>query len=125
MSPRKKSFGELLREKRMAKEITLRRFAEKLDLSPTYISQIEQGNFDPPPHERVRQMAILLGEDPDELLAAAGRMAEDVAEIVDKKPIAIAGFLREARGLTPEQLQRLTEQARKMNQDRKSKDVHE
>ena len=45
---KKVHFGQYIRELRTDKGITLREFARQLDVSPTYISQIEQGNFGPP-----------------------------------------------------------------------------
>lgn len=116
MAPQKKHFGELIRETRMAKKLTWRRFAELVDLSPTYISQIEQGNFTPPTVDRVRKMAELLGADADELMASAGRMAEEVAEIIQKRPVEMASLLRAVQGYTPEQLRKMNEYARKINQ---------
>ena len=44
----KKPFGTLVREKRTAKGISLRKFAALVGVSATYLSQVEQGNCDPP-----------------------------------------------------------------------------
>ncbi|MGE3776318.1 MAG: helix-turn-helix domain-containing protein, partial [Pirellulaceae bacterium] len=43
MAGSRKSFGTYLREKRVAKGYSLRKFAELVDVSPTYLSQVEQG----------------------------------------------------------------------------------
>ncbi len=48
----KQTFGQLLREKRVAKGFSLRKFATLVDVSPTYISQVEQDNIDPPTADR-------------------------------------------------------------------------
>lgn len=45
---RQKSFGELLREKRLEKDLSLRKFASLVGVSPTYLSQVEQDNVMPP-----------------------------------------------------------------------------
>ena len=74
---KKVRFGQYIRELRTAKGITLREFARQLDVSPTYVSQIEQDKFSPPAEERIVRMAQILGVDVDELLALAGRVAED------------------------------------------------
>ena len=71
-----KTFGQLLREKRVAKGFSLRKFATLVDVSPTYISQVEQDNIDPPTADRVKRMAELLGENVDEWTALAGRIAD-------------------------------------------------
>jgi HTH-type transcriptional regulator, competence development regulator len=118
MAPRRKHIGELIREKRLAKQITLRRFAEMLNVSPTYVSQFEQGEGSPLAPARLAEIAKLLGENPDELIALAGRVPNDISEMIagdlKKNPQEMATFLREASGLTPEQLKKLTDQARKM-----------
>ncbi|NLF11724.1 MAG: helix-turn-helix transcriptional regulator [Anaerolineaceae bacterium] len=121
MSPRKKeSFGEFLRARRVAKGYSLRKFAEMVGVSPTYLSQVEQANADPPTVDRVRKMAELLLENPDEWIARAGRMPEDLPGIIQKRPLEMPQLLREASGLTAQQLRRLTQQARKL----RGKDKH-
>jgi len=47
MSKKRQTFGQVLREARLAKGITLRKFAEMVGISPTYLSQVEQDNADP------------------------------------------------------------------------------
>jgi len=107
-------FGRLIREKREARGITLRLFAEKLKVSPTYVSLIEQGKCAMPTEKRVRQMARVLDEDPDELLAEAGRVAKDLPTIIREHPREMATFLRTAKGLGSDEIRRLADQARKL-----------
>ena len=117
---RKVNFGQFVRQLRTAKGITLREFARRLGVSPTYISQIEQGNFSPPAEDRVVHMAQILGQDADELLALGGRVADDLPEIIREQPRALASFLRTAKGLSAEDIQRLAQQAERIKQRRKS-----
>jgi transcriptional regulator with XRE-family HTH domain len=112
-----KSFGQVLRETRIAKKISLRKFAEKVGVSPTYLSQVEQDNVDPPTAERVKRMAEILEENVDEWIALAGRLPEDVRGIIHMQPTEMPQLLREASGLTAEQLQRLREQIRKIKEE--------
>jgi len=119
MSKRKVTFGQVLREWRLAKGFTLRKFAEEVGLSPTYVSQVEQDNIDPPTAERVKTMADLLGANSDEWILLAGRVPEDLPGIIQKQPTTIPELLREASGLTAEQVQKLLEKARKMNEQNK------
>ena len=116
---RKVYFGQYVRQLRTAKGITLREFARRLDVSPTYISQIEQGNFSPPAEERVVHMAQILGEDADELLALAGRVADDLPEIIREQPRALATVLRTAKGLSADDINRLAKHAETIKQQRK------
>jgi transcriptional regulator with XRE-family HTH domain len=118
---RKKSppqFGQALRKMRGAKGFSLRRFAEEVGVSPTYLSQVEQGKVDPPTAERVRRMAEILGEDADQLTALAGRVPADLTKIIQNQPMGIPELLREASGLTAAQLRKLTEEARKLKDKR-------
>jgi len=110
---RSKPFGEALREKRVAKGFSLRKFALLVGVSPTYLSQVEQGNVDPPTADRVKRMADLLGENPDEWIALAGRVAEDLPEIIREKT-EVPELLRAVRGLTAEQLRKLRGDAEQM-----------
>jgi HTH-type transcriptional regulator, competence development regulator len=109
-----KRFGQFVRDRRTTKGFSLRKFAELVGVSPTYLSQVEQGNCDPPTAERVRRMAEILGDNVDELTALAGRIPDDLPRLLQKHPARLAAFIREASGLTPDQLQVLTEQARRL-----------
>jgi HTH-type transcriptional regulator, competence development regulator len=112
-----KRFGEVLREKRMEKKLSLRKFAQMVGISPTYLSQVEQMNVDPPTADRVKRMAEILGENEDELNALAGRVAEELPEIINEEPTEVPDLLRAVRGMTAEQLRRLREAAQKMKED--------
>lgn len=112
------SFGGRIRKLRMDHGITLRDFARRLGVSPTYISQIEQGNFKPPAESVVVSMARILGQDSDELLALAGRVADDLDDIIRGQPKELATFLRMARGLSAEDIARFSQQAERIHQER-------
>jgi len=114
MSRKRRTFGDVLRERRVAKGFSLRKFAELVGISPTYLSQIEQNKSEAQPTaERVQRMAELLEENSDEFNAMAGRVPKDLPKIIQKQPTQMPELLREASGLTPEQLRKLTDQARK------------
>ena len=59
-------------------------------------------------------MAELLEENPDEWIALAGRVPDDLAEIIQRQPTKFADHLLEANGPTAEQLRKLTQQSRKL-----------
>src|SRR5690348_13670553 len=105
-----KSFGATVRAWREEQEIGLRRFADLVGMSPTYLSKIERDDFPPPGEEKIKAIAQELGKDPDELLALAGRVASDLEEIIQQTPREMATFLRAARGLTPKDIEKLTKQ---------------
>lgn len=120
MGQRKAHFGTMLRERRLAKGYSLRKFAEMVDVSPTYLSLVETGKAEyPPSAERVRVMAELLGEDPDQWTALAGRMPEDVKGIILNEPEAMPALLRAAKGMSAEQLREITKQIERKNREGK------
>ncbi len=119
MGRKHRMFGQMLPEKRIAKGYSLRKFAHLVDISPTYLSQVEQGNVQPPTAERVQRMAELLGENPDEWIALAGRVPEDLPEIIQKQPTEVPDLLRAVKGLTAAQLRKLREEAERMKKEGK------
>ena len=54
---------------------------------------------------------------PDELFAMAGRVPEDLPKIIQSQPEAMPALLRAVKGLTPEQLKKLQDQASKMRRE--------
>ena len=111
------SFGATVRRLREAKGIGLRKFAQTVGMSPTYLSKVERDEFKPPTEEKVRAIATALGQDADELLALAGRVSSDLADIIQRHPREMATFLRAANGLSAEEMQRLAEQARHLKKE--------
>ena len=98
-----RSFGHVLREARVAKGFSLRKFAQMIGVSPTYLSQVEQENV-------------------DEWTALAGRLTEDLPDIIRSSPTEVPDLLRAVRGLTPEQLRTLTAQAEQLQKQGKSRE---
>jgi len=117
-----KKFGEVLREKRLEKGYSLRKFAQAVGVSPTYLSQVEQSNVDPPTADRVKRMAEILGEDVDEWTALAGRLTEDLPEIIHKEPKGVPDLLRAVRGMTADQLRKLRDEAERMKKEGKDEE---
>lgn len=96
-----KQFGEFVRAQREKKKLSdpsfsLRRFAAAIDVSPTFLSRMETGEFDPPAPEKIVRIAELLGVDRYELLALAEKPDPELSEIVSKPSRGMAVFLRTA-----------------------------
>jgi len=109
-------FGKRIRELREAKlrtdpRFTLRQFAKMVHVSPTFLSKMERGEFDPPKPEKIKKMAELLEVDADELLALAGRVDPELNEIIREQPSVLPDLLRTVRGMSDEQLRKLARQA--------------
>jgi transcriptional regulator with XRE-family HTH domain len=113
MAAEGEKFGEFVRRERLAKEIGLREMAKMIGVSPTYLSKVERDEFPPPAEDKVRKIARIIGQDPDELLALAGRVASDLTDIIRERPREMADFLRAARGLTARDMARLARQAQR------------
>ena len=103
-------FGQRIRELREAKKRTdpafsLRRFAQAVGFSATFLSKVETGEFDPPKAENIKRMAELLGADPWELLQLAEKTDPEILQMVKDQPREMADFLRTAReqGITPDE----------------------
>jgi len=107
-------FGRRVRVLRAEQGWGLRKFAKAVGVSPTYLSKIERGEFPPPAEDKVVAIADALGQDRDELLALAGRIASDLAEVIRARPIELAALLRAIRDLSPEAVRTLAETAHKM-----------
>lgn len=118
MTNRPRAFGRVLRQKRLQKGLSLRSFAKLVDVSPTYLSLVEQGKVErSPTADRVKKMAEVLGENPDEFIALAGRVPGDLPEIIQQQPTQMPELLREASGLSAEQLRQLTDHIRKLKEE--------
>lgn len=116
--PGNKEFGErirLLREQRKKTnpEFSLRKFAQIIGISATFMSKIERGEYDPPKAEKIIRMAELLEVDPDELLALANKVDPTLNEIIREQPVALADFLRTTRGMSAEELLKITSKVRR------------
>jgi transcriptional regulator with XRE-family HTH domain len=109
----KEKFGAFIRREREAKEIGLREMAKKIGVSPTYLSKVERDEFPPAAEDKVRKIAEIIGQDADELLAMAGRVASDLTDIIRERPRVMADFLRAARELPAESMARFARQAQK------------
>ena len=94
MAHGEQGFGATIRELREERGIGLRQFARMIEVSATYLSKIEREELTPPAESRVKEIARLLEQDPDELLALAGKVASDLNEIIRNQPREMASFLR-------------------------------
>ncbi len=98
------SFGETLRARRTAlaenaPAFSLRQVAGRIGLEPSYLRKIERGEESPPGEQTIRRLAGELGENPDALLALAGKVSSDLLEIIRERPFVVAELLRALRCL--------------------------
>lgn len=103
------------REEKQAREgnaFSLRQVATRIGVEPSYLSKIERG-LEPRPSEQVtRALARELGEDADALLAMAGKVSQDLQEIIRKRPKLFAELIRELKNLPDHSVLRLVREVR-------------
>lgn len=80
------SFGSFIREKRLEKDYTVRKFAEKVDISPAFISRMERDEIDPPTEEKIVAMAQVLSMDSEELIFMAKKMPNKIKNMLIDRP---------------------------------------
>jgi HTH-type transcriptional regulator, competence development regulator len=90
------TFGEVLRNLRLESGMGLRELAASVQISPGYLSDIEQDNVGPPKAKVILLLARALNIDKSELLSSAGKLDPDISSYISEKPGA-ADFLRMAR----------------------------
>ncbi len=95
-------FGKYVREVREGlrlqdRRFSLRQVAGRIEVEPAYLSKIERGDVAPPSEATTVRLANELGEDPDVLLAMAGKVSSDLQEIIRKRPKLFADLIRELK----------------------------
>jgi len=110
-------FGRYIREKREDLKATDRRYsvrkvAERVGLEPSYLSKIERGEQAPPSEQKIRALAGDLKQDPDILLALAGKVSTDLQEIIKKRPALFGELIRELKQLPDHSVLRLVREVR-------------
>lgn len=90
MSPNK--FGDFVAEKRKEKDLSLRKMAEMLDLSPAYWSDIEKGRRNPPGLLKLKELAQLLLLSQEE----TDYMIDIASEDRDEIPMDLPEYIKES-----------------------------
>lgn len=84
-----KSFGETLRDLRIAQDYGLRETAGKAGISPAYLSRIERGKERPPKPEIIKTLAKILATDPDLLFKLSSSTDPEIDTYLHETPEAI------------------------------------
>ena len=114
------SFGDFLRQRREEKRAadpnySLRRVAASVGIEPSYLSKIERGEQPPPSEETILALARELDEDPDVLLALAGKVSKELQAIIRKRPKLFAELIRQMKGMPDHAVLRLVREVRDGN----------
>jgi transcriptional regulator with XRE-family HTH domain len=108
-----RTIGEVIHDARLRLKRSLRDITGKLEITPSYLSDIEN-NRRIPSEEVLRRLSELLELDHDELMARAGRLGEDAVRYMKNTPAAGVLFRRLAgMNASTETLTRLLKEANK------------
>ena len=71
--------------------------AQRIGVEPAYLSKVERGLVAPPSEATIIRLATDLGEDPDVLLALAGKVGSDLQAIILRRPKQFAELIRQLK----------------------------
>jgi len=111
------SFGRFIREARERRQgddvsFSLRQVAQRIGVEPAYLSKVERDEVAPPSEATIVRLARELDEDPDVLLAMAGKISSDLAAIIRKRPRLFAQLIRELKAMPDHAILRLVREVR-------------
>lgn len=112
-----KSFGNYIRDRREEllktdRSFSVRQVAAKVGFEPSFLSKVERGEAPPPSEAKIVALAQVLGEDPDVLLALAGKVSSDLREAIMKRPKLFADLIRQLKDAPDKAVLRLVREVR-------------
>ena len=115
-----KVFGEYIRNRReelreQDREFSVRKVAARLGVQPSYLSKVERGEQAPPTEAKIMVLAGILGEDPDVLLALAGKVSSDLREVIVLRPKLFAQLIRQLKDMPDHAVLRVVREVRDGN----------
>ena len=110
-------FGQYLRrtrERRYAEDrsFSVRQLAARVGIEPSYLSKVERGQQPPPSEQTIQSLARELNEDPDVLLALAGKVSADLQSIIRKRPKLFAELIRQLKDMPDRAVLRVVREVR-------------
>lgn len=97
------------------RRFSVRQVAARIGVEPAYLSKVERGEVAPPSEATTVKLAADLGEDPDVLLALAGKVSSDLMAIVRKRPRLFADLIRALKTAPDHAVLRLVREVRDGN----------
>lgn len=110
-------FGAFIRDRRERlrredRRFSVRQLAQRLGVEPSYLSKVERGETAPPSEARILLLAKELNEDPDVLLAMAGKVSSDLQEVIRKRPELFGQLIRELKDMPEHAVLRMVREVR-------------
>jgi transcriptional regulator with XRE-family HTH domain len=87
------TFGMLIKSLRKSQGYSIKSLSSRLGINFSYISKIEN-NRSNPSEDLIVKIADIFNYDKEELMIRAGKLPEDIVEILKNNPKAAADFLR-------------------------------
>ena len=102
------------RERRRSRNraFSVRQVAQRIGVEPAYLSKIERDQVSPPSEATIRRLAEELDEDPDVLLAMAGKVSSDLRDIILRRPRLFADVLRQLKEMPDHAILRVVREVR-------------
>jgi transcriptional regulator with XRE-family HTH domain len=94
---------------------SVRQVAQRIGVEPSFLSKVERGEVAPPSEAKIVALARELGEDPDVLLALAGKVSTDLQEVIRKRPELFAALIRELKDMPDHAVLRVVREVRDGN----------
>ena len=110
-------FGPTVRDirerlRRDDRRYSVRQVAQRVGIEPAYLSKIERSEVAPPSEATTVRLAAELGQDPDVLLALAGKVSGDLQEIIRKRPRLFADLIRQLKEVPDDAVLRVVREVR-------------
>ena len=111
------TFGQHLRTARQRllardRAFSVRQVALRVGVEPAYLSKIERDRMAPPSEVVIHRLATELNEDPDVLLAMAGKVSSDLKDIILQRPRLFADLLRQMKEAPEDAILRVVREVR-------------
>jgi transcriptional regulator with XRE-family HTH domain len=111
------NFGDHIRSRREElrekdRRFSVRQIAMQIGVEPSYLSKVERSETPPPSEAKIRLLAAELDEDPDVLLAMAGKVSSDLLEVIRRRPQLFGELIRELKALPDHAVLRLVREVR-------------
>lgn len=108
------TFGSYVRSRRsdLEERKSLRRLSQEIGIQASYVSKIEREEAAPPSEDTIRRWATAIDEDPDVLLAMAGKVSIDLREAIMRRPVLFAQLIRELKDLPDHAVLRIVREVR-------------
>lgn len=100
------SFGGFVRDHRLKKGLSLRRFSKAVELSSTFVSRMERDDVNPPSEGKIINIAKALSIDSDYLTLMARKIPADIQQMLFDRPMLVR-VLRVASKKSDAEIERL------------------